>query len=30
VQQDIDRIEGELAEVRAQMQAYLKELGVHA
>ena len=30
VQEEIDQIEGELAEVRAQMQAYLKELGVNA
>jgi len=29
VQEEIDRIEGELATVRAQMQAYLKELGVN-
>ena len=28
VQQDIDRLEGELAEVRVKMKAYLKELGV--
>lgn len=28
VQQDIDRLEGELAEVRAKMKRYLKELGV--
>lgn len=30
VQQEIDRIEEELAELRAQMQAYLKGLGVNA
>ncbi len=30
VQREIDQIEGELAEVRTQMQAYLKELGVNA
>ncbi|MBF7015224.1 type I restriction-modification system subunit M (plasmid) [Novosphingobium resinovorum] len=30
VQEEIDRIEGELTEVRAKMQAYLKELGVDA
>jgi len=28
VQRDIERIEGELAEVRAKMAGYLKELGV--
>ena len=30
VQAEIEQIEGELAEVRSQMQAYLKELGVDA
>ena len=30
VQEEIDQIESELTEVRAQMQAYLKELGVNA
>lgn len=29
LQQEIDRIEGELAEVRGRMAEYLKELGVH-
>ena len=29
LQKEIDRIEGELAEVRGRMADYLKELGVH-